>query len=106
MKKLKIKKSISHFIKSYIFCARSAFIEKNALTALQDSYTDLMKRIDQESSKQIRMSNKQQIHLTDPTDNHRISSQEIPITTSSSINEFTSDSMTLIEDQTGMSIDD
>lgn len=104
MKKLRIKKTISHFIKSYIFCARSAFIEKNALTALQDSYTDLMKRIDQESSKQIRMSNNKQIHHTDSTNNHRISSQEMPIDEHRTTrNEFTSDSITLIEDQTGMS---
>ncbi|CAF1688882.1 unnamed protein product, partial [Adineta ricciae] len=54
MKKLKIKKKISRFIKCHILCARSAFIEKNALAALQDSFTDLMKRIDQESSSKPR----------------------------------------------------
>jgi hypothetical protein len=43
MKKLKIKKSISRFIKCHILCARSAFIEKNAMAALQDSYSDLSK---------------------------------------------------------------
>jgi hypothetical protein len=43
MTKLKIKKTISHFIKSHILCARSAFIEKNAMAALQDSFTDLSK---------------------------------------------------------------
>lgn len=101
MKKFKIKKTISHFVKSYILCARSAFIEKNALTALQDSYTDLMKRIDQESSKQIRMSNKQ-IQRNDST---TILTQETPNDehrTISSGNEFISDS---IEDQTGRSTD-
>ncbi|CAF1003561.1 unnamed protein product [Rotaria sordida] len=70
MKKLKIKSSISRFIKCHILCARSAFIEKNAMAALQDSFTDLnnrielstlsgvlcdrVKRIDQESSKRSR----------------------------------------------------
>jgi hypothetical protein len=43
MKELKIKKRISRFIKCHIFCARSAFIEKNAMAALQDSFTDLSK---------------------------------------------------------------
>jgi hypothetical protein len=43
MKKLKIKNSISRFIKCHILCARSAFIEKNAMAALQDSFTDLSK---------------------------------------------------------------
>jgi len=43
MKKLNIKKSITHFIKCHILCARSAFIEKNAMAALQDSFTDLSK---------------------------------------------------------------
>lgn len=43
MKKLKLRKSVSHFIKSHILCARSAFIEKNAMAALQDSFTDLSK---------------------------------------------------------------
>ena len=43
MKKLKIRKTISRFIKCHILCARSAFIEKNAMAALQDSFTDLSK---------------------------------------------------------------
>jgi hypothetical protein len=45
MKKMHIKKSITHFIKYHILCARSAFIEKNAMAALQDSFTDLSKFI-------------------------------------------------------------
>lgn len=43
MKKLKIKTSFSRFIKCHILCARSAFIEKNAMAALQDSFNDLSK---------------------------------------------------------------
>lgn len=43
MQKSKLKKSLSRFIKRHILCARSAFIEKNAMAALQDSFTDLSK---------------------------------------------------------------
>jgi hypothetical protein len=43
MKKLQIKKSISRFIKCHILCAHSAFIDKNAMAALQDSFSDLSK---------------------------------------------------------------
>lgn len=43
MKKLKIKSTVSRFIKCHILCARSAFIEKNAMAALQDSFNDLSK---------------------------------------------------------------
>ncbi len=40
---MKIKKMFSRFIKHHILSTRSAFIEKNAMAALQDSYTDLSK---------------------------------------------------------------
>ena len=43
MKKIKLKRSISRFIKIHILCARSAFIEKHAMQALNDSFTDLSK---------------------------------------------------------------
>ncbi len=43
MKTWKIFKSYSRDIKPHSFCTYSAFIEKNAMAALQDSYTDLSK---------------------------------------------------------------
>jgi hypothetical protein len=45
MKTWRIVKSFSRHVKYSIFCAHSAFVEKNAMAALQDSYTDLSKFI-------------------------------------------------------------
>lgn len=45
MNKWKFRKSLSRFIKCHILCARSAFIEKNTNTALQESFNDLSKSI-------------------------------------------------------------
>ena len=43
MKKIKFEKSMSYFVKCHILCARSAFIEKNTMAALQESFNDLSK---------------------------------------------------------------
>lgn len=41
MKKRTLRKSISRFIKIHVLCARSAFIEKHAMSAMKDSFGDL-----------------------------------------------------------------
>jgi hypothetical protein len=43
MKTGRIFKAFFRHVKSHILCTHSAFIEKNAMAALQDSFTDLSK---------------------------------------------------------------
>ena len=43
MKKLKFSKSLTRFIKCHLLCARSAMIEKNTISSLQESLNDLGK---------------------------------------------------------------
>lgn len=82
MKKIKLKRSISRFIKIHILCARSAFIEKHAMQALNDSFTDLTKRLDQEPSDQIDDDPSMQIEENDESHERPCvsSSSSIPLT--------------------------
>jgi len=92
------------YVKSLMAIIKS-FIEKNAMAALQDSFTDLMKRLDEESSKQSRTMNNNdeeegsiqtQAVTTNQRSSRRVQSEEL----SSSINDRSSNLQECIDERT------